>query len=77
MTKQITDVSNDVKNIMASYVEIGVLLVHIECIAIFLLCLKVDCFCQRRVKIWFKAICDSFNERLAVVCQFNTLALVR
>lgn len=42
MTKQITDVSNDVKNIMASYVEIGVLLVHIECIAIFLLCLKVD-----------------------------------
>lgn len=42
MTKQITDVSNEVENIMASYVAIGVLLVHIECIAIFFLCLKVD-----------------------------------
>ena len=60
-TKQVANVSNKIEKIVPSYVKIGVLLVHIERITIVLLYLKIDGFCQRRVKMRFEVICDSFN----------------
>ena len=56
--------------------EIGVLLVHIESLTISTFSLEVNGLCKRSIQILLKVLGDSFNERLAVVSQFLTFALM-
>ena len=75
-TKQITNISNKIEKIVPSYVEIGVLLVHVESLTIAVLCLEINRLRKIRVQILLKILCDSLNERLTILSHFLTPTLM-
>ena len=61
---------------MTSDMEISVLFIHIESLTISSFSLEVNGLCKRSIQILLKDLGDSFNERLAVICQLLTFALM-
>ena len=61
---------------MTTYMEIGILLVHIESMAITLFCFKVNRQGKLRIQMLLKVPGDPLNKRFPIISQFDTLALI-
>ena len=75
-TKQVANICNKVKNIMPTYMEIGILFVHIESLTITAFGIKVNRLGKLRVQMPFEILADSLNKRFSVISQLFTFALV-
>ena len=61
---------------MPTYMEISILLVHIESLTTTALGTEVNGLGKLRVQMLFEILGDSLNKRFPVISQLNTFALV-
>lgn len=76
MTEQITDICYKVKEVMASNVQISILLINIKGLIIIAFCLEIYGLGKWSVQILLEILADSFNKWAPVIFYFITFALM-
>ena len=76
MTKQVADICYEVKEVMAAYVQISVLLIYIEGLIIIAFGLEIYRLGKWSIQILLEILADSFNNWPSIIGQFITSALM-